>query len=198
MTRLLNFAGQQHDTSAASVLSRSLSYMRDVSVLFVAAALQRRAAKRGLPALLPSHTLSSHINWTPHHEAVSAKYGHTASQPVIYQGQPPTAQSHAERPEYNPALTHPTLLKSQACVHALPLPLLHVQRYNNAHAENWMCLLILCVVDNRLLSCSQISPHYLCWQSNKSSSLVLNYILKQFFWSSCGKFRQKDIIYWCF
>lgn len=115
--------------------------MRDVSVLFVAAALLRLAAKRGPPALLPSHTQSSHINWTPQHEAVSAQYGHTASQPVIYQGQPPTAQSHAERPEYNPALTHPTLLKSQACVHALPLPLVYVYKYTYARVENWRCIL---------------------------------------------------------
>lgn len=49
---LLFFAGQQHDTLAASVLSRTFSYMRDVSVLFVAVALLRQA--RNMVRLLGS------------------------------------------------------------------------------------------------------------------------------------------------
>ena len=46
---------------------------------------------------------------------VTTKRGQAASQSVeIYQGQPPTAQSHTAGPEYNPALTHPTSLMIQA------------------------------------------------------------------------------------
>lgn len=86
----------------------------EASGSFVAAALRRPAASAvrllGFHLTLRTGAVFPHkLNPSPWACLYEIR-PHSSSQPVIYQGQPPTARSLAGGPECNPALIHPDLI----------------------------------------------------------------------------------------